>query len=49
MKIVNNNTEKLSEGLGLCPKNPQGTRPLTRFAGSARTCPRRRQVSKHTC
>ena len=29
MKIANINTEKLSEGLGRCPKNPQGTRPLT--------------------
>ncbi len=40
--------ERLSEGLGRCPKNPQGTRPLTRFAGSARTRPRRRQGKAHS-
>ena len=34
---------RLSEGLGRCPKNPQGTRPLTRILGSAQTCPRRKQ------
>ena len=36
-------SERLSEGSGLCPENPQGTRPLTLFPGSARTRPRRRQ------
>ena len=49
LKTVDIDTEKLSEGLGHCPKNPQGTRPLTRFAGAARTRPRRKQASKHTC
>ena len=34
---------RLSEGLGRCPKNLQGTRPLTRALGSAQTRPRRRQ------
>ena len=33
---------RLSGGLGRCPKDLQGTRPLTRIAGSARTRPRRR-------
>ena len=37
MKIVDIDTEKLSEDLGRCPKNLQGTRPLTHFAGAART------------
>lgn len=35
-------TNKLSEGLGRCPKNPQGTSPLTHFVGSAHTCPNRK-------
>ena len=39
MKTVDIDTEKLSEGLGRCPKNLQGTRPLTHFAGAARTRP----------
>ena len=29
LKIVDIDNNKLSEGLGLCPKNLQGTRPLT--------------------
>ncbi len=32
----------LSEGLGLCPKNLQGTSPLTHFVGSAHTRPNRK-------
>lgn len=31
MKIADIDIDKLSEGLGLCPKNPQGTCPLTHF------------------
>lgn len=31
MKIADINSDKLSEGLGRCPKNPQGTSPLTHF------------------
>ena len=31
MKIVDIDNNKLSEGLGRCPKYPQGTRPLTRY------------------
>ena len=31
MKTVDIDHDKLSEGLGLCPKYPQGTRPLTHF------------------
>ena len=49
LENVDIDTDKLSEGLGLCPKNLQGTSPLTRYAGSARTRPRRKQASKHTC
>ena len=49
LENVNIYTDKLSEGLGHCPKNLQGTRPLTLFAGSARTRPRWKQASKHTC
>ena len=30
LKIADIYSDKLSEGLGLCPKNPQGTCPLTR-------------------
>ena len=29
MKIADIDVEKLSEGLGRCPKKPQGTSPLT--------------------
>ena len=29
MKIADIYPDKLSEGLGRCPKNPQGTSPLT--------------------
>ena len=42
LKIVDIDSEKLSESLGLCPKNLQGTRPLTHFAGAARTRPNRK-------
>lgn len=31
LKIADINSNKLSEGLGRCPKNPQGTSPLTHF------------------
>jgi len=31
LKIADIDSGKLSEGSGLCPKNPQGTRPLTHF------------------
>ena len=31
MKIVDIDNNKLSEGLGRCPKYPQGTRPLTQI------------------
>ena len=31
LKTADIDIEKLSEGLGLCPKNPQGTDPLTHF------------------
>lgn len=31
MKIADIDAEKLSEGLGRCPKNPQGTSPLTQY------------------
>ena len=31
LKIVDIDNNKLSEGLGRCPKYPQGTRPLTHF------------------
>ena len=31
MKIADIDFDKLSEGLGRCPKNPQGTSPLTHF------------------
>ena len=31
MKIADIYSDKLSEGLGRCPKNPQGTSPLTHF------------------
>lgn len=31
MKIADIDIDKLSEGLGLCPKNLQGTSPLTHF------------------
>ena len=31
MKIAGIDSNKLSEGSGRCPENPQGTRPLTRF------------------
>ena len=31
MKIADIDIDKLSEGLGLCPKNLQGPRPLTHF------------------
>ena len=31
MIIVDIDSNKLSEGLGRCPKNPQGTHPLTQF------------------
>jgi hypothetical protein len=31
LKTVDIDHDKLSEGLGLCPKYPQGTRPLTHF------------------
>ena len=31
LKTADIDIEKLSEGLGLCPKYPQGTRPLTHF------------------
>ena len=31
MKIADIDSEKLSEGSGRCPENPQGTSPLTRF------------------
>ena len=43
LKIVDIDNNKLSEGLGRCPKYPQGTRPLTRILGSAQTRPRRKQ------
>ena len=49
LENVDIDTEKLSEGLGRRPKNLQGTSPLTQSAGSARTRPRRKQASKHTC
>ena len=31
LKIADIDAEKLSEGLGRCPKNPQGTSPLTQY------------------
>ena len=31
LKIVDIDNNKLSEGLGRCPKYPQGTRPLTQI------------------
>ena len=31
LKIADIYSDKLSEGLGLCPKNPQGTCPLTHY------------------
>ena len=31
LKIADIYSDKLSEGLGRCPKNPQGTSPLTHF------------------
>lgn len=31
MKIADIDTKKLSEGLERCPKNPQGTSPLTQY------------------
>lgn len=31
LKIADIDAEKLSEGLGRCPKYPQGTRPLTQI------------------
>ena len=31
LKIADIYSNKLSEGLGRCPKNPQGTSPLTHF------------------
>jgi len=31
LKIAGIDSNKLSEGSGRCPENPQGTRPLTRF------------------
>ena len=31
MKIADINSNTLSEGLGRCPKNPQGTSPLTHY------------------
>ena len=31
LKIADIDIEKLSEGSGLCPENPQGTSPLTQF------------------
>ena len=31
LKIADINSNKLSEGLGRCPKYPQGTRPLTQI------------------
>ena len=31
LEIVDIDNNKLSEGLGLCPKYPQGTRPLTQI------------------
>ena len=31
LKIADIDIDKLSEGLGRCPKNPQGTSPLTYF------------------
>ena len=31
MKIADIDVEKLSEGLGRCPKKPQGTSPLTQY------------------
>ena len=31
LKTADIDSEKLSEGLGRCPKNPQGTSPLTHF------------------
>ena len=31
LKIADIYSDKLSEGLGSCPKNPQGTSPLTHF------------------
>ena len=35
LKIVDIDNNKLSEGLGRCPKYPQGTRPLTQIRGFA--------------
>ena len=37
LENVDIDTDRLSEGLGRCPKNLQGTSPLTRFVGSAHT------------
>lgn len=34
MKIADINSNKLSEGLGRCPKNLQGTSPLTQYRAS---------------
>ena len=31
LKIADIDVEKLSEGSGRCPENPQGTSPLTRY------------------
>lgn len=31
MKIADIDSNKLSEGSGRCPENPQGTRPLTHY------------------
>ena len=31
LKIADIDAEKLSEGTGRCPENPQGTSPLTRY------------------
>lgn len=43
LKNTKFDTEKLSEGSGRCPKNPQGTGPLTPILGAAQTRPRRKQ------
>lgn len=43
------NVRLLSEGLGLCSKDPQGTGPLTRFLGFAQTHPRRKAGKGCTC
>ena len=31
LKIADIDAEELSEGLGRCPKNPQGTSPLSQY------------------